>query len=75
MIPLVELDWFSPAAGPAHGLPETLTVAPGVIYARDTFQCWRGSTDSAGPHVGFILQVHFFLDDLFPKTIDKPIFQ
>ena len=30
---------------------------------------------AAGPHVGFILQVHFFLDDLFPKTIDKPIFQ
>ena len=28
-----------------------------------------------GSHVGWIAQLHFFLDDLFPRTIGRPIFQ
>ena len=79
MNPLVELDWFSPAAGPAPGLPETLTVAPGVIYLGDTYQVGLEAlipaNKAAGPHVGFILQVHFFFDDIFPNSIGKPLFQ
>ncbi|HTW26471.1 MAG TPA: hypothetical protein VME92_05045 [Acetobacteraceae bacterium] len=78
LIPLVELDWFSPAAGPAHGLPETLTVAPGVIYLGDTYQVGLEAlipgNKAAGPHVGAILQVHFFLDDIFPHSLGRPIF-
>lgn len=78
LIPLVELDWFSPAAGPAHGLPETLTVAPGVIYMGRAFQvgveALIPANTAAGPHVGAIVQVHFFFDDLFPNSIGKPIF-
>jgi len=27
-----------------------------------------------GSHVGWIAQLHFFLDDLFPTTIGRPIF-
>lgn len=79
MIPLVELTWFSPAAGPAHGLPETLTVAPGVIYMGDTYQvgveALIPANSAAGSHIGAIFQVHFFFDDLFPNTIGKPLFQ
>ena len=30
---------------------------------------------AAGPHVGLIFQVHFFLDDIFPNSIGRPIFQ
>ena len=78
IIPLVELDWFSPAAGPAHGFPMTLTVAPGFIYEGDTYQvgveALIPANKAAGPHVGAIVQVHFFFDDLFPNTIGKPIF-
>ena len=37
LIPLVELDWASPAFGPAVGNPMTLTVAPGAIYLGETF--------------------------------------
>ncbi len=78
MIPLVELDWFSPAAGPAPGLPETLTVAPGVIYLGNTYQVGLEAlipaNRAAGSHVGVIFQVHFFFDDMFPNTIGKPIF-
>jgi len=79
LIPLVELDWFSPAAGPAPGLPETLTIAPGVIYMGNTYQVGLEAlipgNEAAGPHVGVIVQVHFFFDDLFPKTLGRPIFQ
>ena len=79
LIPLVELNWFSPAAGPAHGMPETLTVAPGFIYLGDTFQvgveALIPANSAAGPHVGGIVQVHFFFDDLFPNSIGRPIFQ
>jgi hypothetical protein len=79
LIPLVELNWFSPAAGPAYGLPMTLMAAPGVIYEGDTYQVGLEAlvplNKAAGPHVGVILQVHFFLDDLFPNSLGKPIFQ
>jgi hypothetical protein len=30
---------------------------------------------AAGPHAGFIAQVHFFFDDMFPNTLGKPLFQ
>ncbi len=79
LIPLVELNWYSPAGAPAPDLPETLTVAPGIIYMGDTYQVGLEAiipaNKAAGPHVGAILQVHFFFDDLFPNSIGKPIFQ
>jgi hypothetical protein len=77
MIPLVELDWFSPAAGPAHGYPQTLTLAPGVIYMGDTYQVGLEAlipaNSAAGHNIGVILQVHFFFDDLFPHSLGRPI--
>jgi hypothetical protein len=79
LIPLVELDWFSPAAGPAHGLPQTLTAAVGAIYLGPSYQvgveALLPANQAAGPHVGAIVQVHFFLDDIFPDSLGKPIFQ
>ena len=79
MIPLVEFDWFSPAAEPAPGLPETLTIAPGVIYMGDTYQVGLEAlipaNKAAGPHVGLILQVHFFFDDMFPNSLGRPLLQ
>jgi hypothetical protein len=78
LIPLVELTWFSPAGAPAPDTPQTLTVAPGVIYMGDTFQvgveALVPANAAAGPHVGAIVQVHFFLDDIFPNSIGRPIF-
>ena len=29
---------------------------------------------AAGTHVGVVGLVHFFLDDLFPNSIGKPVF-
>jgi hypothetical protein len=77
LIPLVEIDWASPAASPAGGNPMTLTVAPGAIYLGDTFQvgfeALIPANKAAGQRVGFLLQVHFFFDDLFPNSLGKPI--
>jgi hypothetical protein len=77
LIPLVETDWYSPAAGPATGFPSTLIVAPGFIYLGETMQ-WGiealiPANRAAGTHVGVIAQLHFFFDDLFPNTIGRPI--
>ncbi len=77
LIPLVEIDWSSPAAGPANGNPMTLTVAPGLIYSGDSFQVGVSAlipaNKAAGQNVGFLVQVHFFFDDLFPNSLGKPI--
>ncbi|MBX5452674.1 MAG: hypothetical protein K6U10_01920 [Acidobacteriia bacterium] len=79
MIPLVEFTWFSPAEAPANGLPATLMIAPGVIYMADGYQIGMEAlvpgNRAAGPHVGAILQVHFFFDDLFPHTLGAPLFR
>lgn len=79
LVPLVELNWFSPSGGPAPDTPTTFTVAPGFIYLGDKFQvgveALIPANKAAGPHVGLIFQVHFFLDDIFPNSIGRPIFQ
>ena len=78
MIPLVEFTWYTPTEAPASGQPSTLTIAPGVIYLADTYQVGLEAlipgNRAAGPHVGAILQVHFFLDDLLPNSLGKPLF-
>jgi len=77
LIPLIETDWSSPAAGPAAGNPMTLTVAAGAIYLGETFQVGLEAlipaNKAAGQRVGVILQVHYFFDDLFPNSLGKPI--
>jgi hypothetical protein len=77
LIPTVELDWSSPASGPASGNPMQLTVAPGFIWLGQTFQAGLEAlipaNSATGHHVGAILQVHYFFDDLFPNSLGKPI--
>jgi hypothetical protein len=78
MVPLVEVDYTSPTGGPAAGNPATLLIAPGVIYEGDTYQVGLSAlipgNKAAGQNVGFLLQVHFFLDDILPNSLGKPIF-
>jgi hypothetical protein len=78
LIPLVESTWFTPTAAPAGGFPSTWTISPGVIYLGDAFQVGVEALIPANPqsghNVGFVAQVHFFFDDLFPNSLGKPIF-
>ena len=78
MIPLVELTWTSPASSPSTQ-GTTWTAAPGVIYMAQWGEVGVEAliplNRAAGTNVGAVGLVHFFFDDLFPRTIGRPIFQ
>ena len=75
MTPLVEASLETPLTGPDR--TTTGTVNPGVIWAGRRFQLGLEAmipvNAESGRHVGAIVQFHFFLDDLFPGSIGKPI--
>jgi hypothetical protein len=79
MIPLVEMNYMSPTSGPAQGNPMTLSFAAGAIYLSDTYQVGLEvvipGNQAAGKNIGYIAQVHYFFDDIFPHSLGKPLFE
>jgi len=77
LIPLVEFAMETPLNRGAGG-PTTGTINPGVIWAGRYFQVGMEAVipinERTGNNVGVIAQLHFFLDDLFPHTIGRPLF-
>jgi hypothetical protein len=76
LTPLVEASFSTPVAdSPDHRT--TGTINPGVIWAGQHYQVGAEATfpinRESGRGTGFIVQVHFYLDDLFPRSIGKPI--
>jgi len=57
----------------------TGTVNPGIIFfnhwGQVSFEAQIPVTNRTGDSVGGLLQLHFNLDDVFPNTLGKPIFQ
>ncbi len=78
MIPLVEFALTSPF-NRGYGGTTTGTVQPGVIWAGQYFQVGAEMiipTNSLSGHgIGGVVQLHFYLDDLFPHGIGRPIAQ
>jgi hypothetical protein len=76
MIPVVEFAMSSALDRGASGT--TGTVNPGIIWAGQYVQLAVEAVipvnSRSGSQVGWIAQLHFFLDDLFPTTIGRPIF-
>jgi hypothetical protein len=76
MIPLVEFALTSPF-NRGFGGTTTGTVQPGVIWAGQYYQVGAEliiPTNSLSGHgIGALVQLHFYLDDLFPHSIGKPI--
>ncbi|THD79370.1 MAG: hypothetical protein E7812_09875 [Phenylobacterium sp.] len=76
LTPLVEASFETPVAN-AAGAKTTGTVNPGVIWSGRHFQLGAEATlpinRQSGKGAGFVVQVHFFLDDLFPRSIGRPI--
>jgi len=76
MIPLVEFALTSPFNRGQTGTT-TGTVQPGVIWAGQYFQVGAEMiipTNSLSGHgIGGVVQLHFYLDDLFPNSIGRPI--
>jgi hypothetical protein len=77
LIPLVEFAMETPLNRGPTG-PITGTINPGVIWAGKYFQVGVEAVipinEHTGNNVGVIAQLHFFLDDLFPHTMGRPLF-
>jgi hypothetical protein len=77
LIPLVEFQFETPVQH-RRGEDTTAFVNPGIIWAGQSLQLGVEAviplTRDSGTGVGVIGQIHFYLDDLFPTTIGKPIF-
>jgi len=76
LIPLVEFNLSSPTN--RSGETTTGTINPGVLW--ESKYCQIGAeavipvNAHTGPDVGAVVQVQFFIDDLFPKIFGHPIF-
>jgi hypothetical protein len=86
LIPLVEVTsttpinrGFNAGSGLTNrtGNATTGVVAPGVIWAGQYFQIGAEAIipygQGQGHGVGAVLQLHLFLDDLFPNSIGRPL--
>jgi hypothetical protein len=77
LIPLVEFSFQTPLNRNLEG-QTTGTIDPGVIWSGKYFQVGAEAIIPAnsrtGSDVGFIVQLHFYLDDLFPKSLGRPLF-
>jgi hypothetical protein len=76
MIPVVEIPLSTALNRGASGT--TGTVNPGIIwsgrYVQLAVEAQIPINSRSGSGVGWIAQLHFYLDDLFPKTIGRPVF-
>ena len=79
LIPIVEASFQTPVSNTVtSGTVTTGTINPGIIYAGKTYQVAIEAmipvNRQSGTGVGVIAQLHFFLDDIFPNTLGRPIF-
>lgn len=79
LIPLVEANLQTPVDNTlTSGTMTTGTINPGVIWVGNTFQVGIEAlipiNRQSGRNVGVIAQLHFYLDDIDPRGIGKPIF-
>jgi hypothetical protein len=75
VIPLVEVSFTTPVnrgGGPTIG-----TIQPGVIWSGQYVQVGAEAiipaNGSSGHGVGGLVQLHFYLDDIFPNSIGRPL--
>jgi hypothetical protein len=77
IIPVVEFA-FETALNRGAGGRTTGTVNPGILWLGQSVQLGVEAVlpvnDRSGRGVGAIAQLHFYLDDLFPRTLGRPIF-
>lgn len=77
MIPVVEVAMSTALDRGASGT--TGTINPGIIWAGTYFQLAAEAqipvNKASGRHTGWIVQLHFYLDDLFPNSLGRPIFR
>ena len=76
MIPVIEIPLQTGLNRGASGT--TGTINPGIIWSGRYFQLAVEAqipiNSRSGSGVGWIAQLHFYLDDLFPRSIGRPVF-
>lgn len=76
LTPVVEFSLSSPTRSGNGGT--TGTVNPGLIWSGQHIQLAAEAilpvNRASGHGVGFIAQLHFYIDDLFPHSLGRPIF-
>jgi hypothetical protein len=77
LIPLVEIALETPLDR-GQGGQTTGTINPGLIWSGKYFQVGAEAiipvNSRTGSDVGVIAQLHFYLDDLFPHSLGRPLF-
>jgi hypothetical protein len=79
LVPIVEGSFQTPVGNnQGTGIGTTGTINPGVIWVGDYFQVALEAivpiNRASGTGVGGVVQLHLYLDDLFPKSIGAPLF-
>jgi hypothetical protein len=78
MIPLVEVS-FSTALNRGLGGQTIGTIQPGIIWAGQYVQIGAEAiipgSRITGHGYGDVVQLHLYLDDLFPNSIGRPLFR
>jgi len=77
LIPLTEFS-FGTSLNRGQSGQTTGTINPGVIwsgkYAQFGVEAVIPINERTGKSVGVIAQLHFYLDDLFPRSLGRPLF-
>ena len=76
MIPVVEFSLQKPLNEASQKI--TGNISPGIVWAGQYMQFGAEAllpvNRASGRTVGFIAQLHLFIDDIFPQTVGRPLF-
>ncbi|HSU04740.1 MAG TPA: hypothetical protein VLI93_04145 [Acetobacteraceae bacterium] len=76
LTPLLEVAWSSPASK-ANSLGTQVLFGVGVVYTATAYaigvEALIPGNRQTGTSVGFLAQLHLYLDDLLPNTLGKPL--
>jgi len=79
LIPLVEVAFSTPINRVTPGVTTTGTVQPGLVWSGQYMQISAEAilpvTHASGHGVGGLVQMHFYLDDIFPTSFGKPVME
>jgi hypothetical protein len=78
LIPIVEWDLSTQTSNFDGEERTTGTINPGLLYVADKYQLGVEAiipiNRASGEDVGVVGQLHFYLDDIFPRSLGKPLF-
>lgn len=76
LTPLIEFDFQTPTD--AGGGGTTGTINPGILWSGQYIQLGLEAVlpvnKASGDTVGVLAQLHFYVDDIFPTTLGRPLF-